>query len=206
MELEQLKEIQALIKLASRQTDENLIYRVVDNLIKKLKKYKLDKYFKEDFNQLISSEKIENVFLALSKLLSKINTTIEKLNISLTQSQFYPNNFTANKIVLEKINNFIKNPRIKDKLRYLLNNLNNITFFRKHSKAFSSSQEKIDLFCLNLIVTNGITIRILYFLDNNKLRFCDFFVEHDKYEIAIKNGRFLKKNYFNENWFLIPRF
>lgn len=198
-------DIKALINLALKQNDEKIFRKILKQIIKVIEIEGLDKEFgfTKDFKALKGETDINAVIV----LLNKINSLLPADDADIEVQSYFPSNITANKITLEKIFVEIKNKRVKEKLRYLFDNMNDTNFLRVHSKGFPSIDKSIiDLFCFNYIITGGLTIRILYFVDRNNFRFCDFFLEHDEYDRAWKSGRYLKNNFKNETWLLIPRF
>ncbi len=210
MDSTQLQEIKGLIELALKQTDIDVLSSILRNIFKKSKKYGLykDAVLKKELQTLQGAVRVEQVFMSLSKLQGLVTKKISLVQANVVEASYYPAGITANKVVLKKMGDFIKNPRVAEKLRYLLDNLGNKSFLRQHSKGYSGWQGKIDMFCLNMIVTSGLAIRILYFIDQGTFRFCDFFIDHDKYQEAInkKEHLYLRKNYANERWLPVPRF
>ncbi|GEM_PF-4368153 len=209
MDQNQLQEIKALFELMKKQGDRAIIKTILKNILLKAKRYGLmkDEEMQKTFLALAAAQDLVAVFREVDVCLEGINKRIIEQNRMMEgrREEYFPDFITANKLVLEKIKDAIKIKRVKEKLRSLFDSIANNEFFRQHSRGYPKFKT-IDLFCLNLDITSGLTIRILYFIENRKLRCCDFFINHDAYQSAINSKVYLKKNYGNEQWFRILRF
>ncbi|MBI5392119.1 hypothetical protein HZB00_03910 [Candidatus Woesearchaeota archaeon] len=207
MKKEDLEEMQKLATLAIQQTDERSFKLILRNLWKKYKKYHLNKdpEIRLGFAKLSEVEKIEEVYLILNNLQSLLKKRMAVENKGIKEMKTYPSFLTANKQTLEKIAAFIKDERVREKLRYIFQNIGDPAFFRRYSKR-SLERNESDMDILNLIVRHGITLRIFSFIDNGRIRCCDVFINHDEYERAIASKKYMRKNFAGEEWFLIPHF
>ncbi|HZX12290.1 MAG TPA: hypothetical protein VFE88_02430 [Candidatus Nanoarchaeia archaeon] len=201
---EKAKEIKALVELAFKQDERNFLL-VLRNIKEKIKAYKLKKnpLLKDVAEKLERVKDVGEAAVLMDELLKRLNQN--ESEPSEVVVEFYPEFVTASREALIQIQNGIKNKKVIAKLRFLLENLENQSFLRARAHSYPHNN-KVDLICLGERVAHGVVVRVLYFVEGNKIRVCAFFVDHDLYERGINSGYYLKKNFENERWLRIPRF
>ena len=200
MSNEHLQEVFALTSMPENTDLDKRLLAIVHFI----KKYKLDRDNKinKGLRNLSIAVKKEEKILAISLLSDRLDELIKEKEPSV--KEYFPNVLTANVKSIVSIEELIKkNIRIKNKLREMLDNFNDLSYRKSH---ISSLTDNSDLFSLYHNLGNGLTIRILHFVDGKKFRICDVLINHDEYMRNISSKRYFKRYFKNNNWLLIPKF
>jgi len=210
-----IQDVQLLLNLIDRLLSQSLtkgfnkdFLLLQQELTKLYTKYPDLKIFNQRFNKC---KKQQEYIVVLSELQEYILEELTQPKIqsatstTLTTQQYFPSFITVNQTVLGKIKEGIKNDRVRKKLVFIFDNLENSSFLKKVTKNYYRDSY-IDLSCITDIVRQGVVIRIPYFVEDGKFRLCDLFLNHDEYEKAITSGRYLKHNFQRETWLPLPHF